>query len=148
MKYLRMFVLWIGNLFSDKLSVNQAARELLYEREMIAISQKRIEECEAVLESYFKEKGSEAIVVENTKIYPVKRVSFDFGEDKDDKRKKAFTRSLTGAFYYKVPNYAKIAKALVDDKDEKVIALIDKYQPAVLTKTSIRIKHVHPTVDL
>lgn len=148
MKYLRMFLAFFANLFSDKLSVNQAARELLYEREMIAISQKRIEECEAVLESYFKEKGSEAIVVENARIYPAKRVAFDFGEDKDDKRKKAFTRSLTGSFYYKVPNYAKIAKALFDDEDEKVIALIDKYQPAVLTKTSIIVKHVHPTVDL
>ena len=128
----------------------QAARYLLYERERIAESEKRIEACMEILQGHFDDtKSEEAIIVGNTKVYPTKRVKFDFGEDKDDKRKKAFTKSLTGHYYYKVPNYSKIAKALeADEPDAKITALIEKHKPTINKRTVIKVKHVHPTVDV
>lgn len=128
-----------------------AAREILKQREVIAQAELKIKACQDTLSDMLAETGKTSAILGNAKVYTSKRVHFDFGEDKDDKRKKAFKRGLLKQFYYRMAKYELIHDELqkpVEEQDAKIKKLMDKYNPTVTIERVLKVKHVNPSVDL
>lgn len=131
----------------DIKDAEKAARRLLELKEQAAKIKLEMDHCQDVVEDYFRHSDADDLIVGNAKVYKIKDTRFDFGEDPEDKKRKAFSKSLLVQFYYRVPKYNKIADALKkDDCPDKLRKSVEKFAPTIEEGFKVKIKHVDTSV--
>lgn len=136
-------------------TAEQAARRLLQLREHIAEQEAEmiLLKNQLAIDYGIADMEGEPLILGNARVTMRENVSFNFGEgEKGEKKKEAFVRGLQKGFFHKMPHwtviYREVEKIDQNECNPKIKALFEKYAPIIEKSKSVKVKHVHPSVNL